>query len=99
MSALKDILQKYTKTRGKKTNAKQNSPWLNSSLWELMRKRDASLKKLLKSKLSTDQPIFKGLQNKVTQRLRKARANFFLNIISEAKENCKKLWKSVDKLL
>lgn len=52
----------------------------------------------LKSKLSTDHLIFKGLRNKVTQ-LRKARANFFLNIISDAKVNCKKLWKSIDKLL
>ena len=64
-----------------------------------MKKRDASLKKFLKSKLSTDHLIFKGLRNKVTQELRKARANFFLDIISDAKGNCKKLWKSIDKLL
>lgn len=64
-----------------------------------MKKRDASLKKFLKSKLSTDHLIFKSLRNKVTQRLRKARANFYLDIICDAKGNCKKLWKSIDKLL
>lgn len=64
-----------------------------------MKKRDTSLKKFLKSKLSTDHPIFKGLRNKVTQQLRKARANFFHDIISDTKGNCKKLWKSIDKLL
>ena len=36
-------------------------------LWELMKKRDASLKKFLKSKLSTDPLILKGLRNKVTR--------------------------------
>lgn len=63
-----------------------------------MKKRDASLKKFLKSKLSTDHLIFKSLRNKVTQQLRKARANFHLDIC-DAKGNCKKLWKSIDKLL
>jgi len=57
------------------------------------------LEKFLKTKLNTDHLIFKSLRNKVTQQLRKARANFFLNVINEAKGNPKKLWKSIDKLL
>lgn len=52
------------KIRGKKTNTKLNLPWFNSNLWELMNKRDASLKKFLKSKWSTDHQIFKGLRKK-----------------------------------
>lgn len=99
MSTIKGIILKYTRKRGKKTNKKYNLPWFNINLWELMKKRDASLKKFLKSKLNTDHLIFKSLRNKVTQQLRKARANFFLNVISEAKGNSKKLWKSIDKLL
>ena len=63
-----------------------------------MKKRDAFLKKFLKSKLNTDHLNFKSSRNKATQ-LRKARANFFLNVISEAKGNPKKYWKSTDKIL
>lgn len=54
MSTIKDIILKYTKKRSKKTNKKYNLPWFNTKLWELMKKRDASLKKFLKSKLNTD---------------------------------------------
>ena len=35
-----------------------------------MKKRDASHKKFLKSKLSIDHLIFEGLRNKVTQQLK-----------------------------
>lgn len=48
-----------------------------------MKKRDVSLKKFLKSKLSSDHLIFISLRNKVTQQLRKARANFYLDIIDD----------------
>lgn len=59
-----------------------------------MKKRNVSLKKVSEINL-----IFKSLRNKVTQQLRKARANFYLNIIRDARGNCKKLWKNIDKLL
>lgn len=42
--------------------------------------------------------IFKSLRNKVTGQLRKAKANFFLEIIKQAKGNSKQLWKGIDQL-
>ena len=64
-----------------------------------MKQRDKALKVSLKTKLTTDYYIYKSLRNKVTMLLRKAKANFFLNLIKEAKGNCKNLWKRMDKLL
>lgn len=48
-----------------------------------------SPKKSLKSGLETDHLIYKGLRNKITGQLRKAKANFFLEIIRQAKGNKK----------
>ena len=62
-----------------------------------MKKRDAALKKFLKSRFSTDHLIFKSLRNRVTQQLRKARATFCLDLIRDAKGNSTKLWNSIDK--
>lgn len=65
----------------------------------MMKQRDLALKPFLKSKLITDHYIYKSLRNKVTMQLKKAKANFYLNIITEAKGNTKLLWRSMDKLL
>lgn len=63
-----------------------------------MKKRDAFLKKFLKSGLITDHLIYKGLRNKVKMQPWKVKAIFFLDIIRDAKGNSKRLWKSIDKL-
>ena len=80
----------------RKPDAKRSLPWFNDTLWNLLKKRDAALKKSLKSGLDTDRLIYKGLRNKVTMQLRKAKAHFFLEVIKEAKGNSKMLWRSND---
>lgn len=64
----------------------------------MMKKRDSALKKALKTGQHVDLLIYKGLRNKVTTSLRKAKANLFFNIIKEAKGNSKLIWKPIDKL-
>lgn len=96
---LKQTVAKYTKTIPQKRIGKQLLPWFNTALWELMKKRDVALKKSLKSGLETDRLIYKSLRNKVTVQLRKARANYFLDTIRQAKGNSQKLWKTIDKLI
>lgn len=62
----------------RKSNAKQNLPWLNSNLWDLMKKIKKEIKTFLKSRLTTDHLKYKDLRNKVMMQLRKAKADFFL---------------------
>lgn len=63
-----------------------------------MKKRDFALKTALKSGLRLDRLVFNSLQNKVVQELRKAKAQFFINIINEAKGNSKMIWKTINQL-
>lgn len=93
MATIKRITLKYTTTVQCKHKVKQELPWLHDTLWNLKKKRDSALKKFLKSGLSTDRLIFKSLRNKVTMQLQKAKANFFLEIIKDAKGTIKSFGK------
>ena len=55
----------------------------------LIKSRDQLLKQSLKSRLSTDRQKCTHARNKVTQTIRQAKANFFINIIEGAKGNSK----------
>lgn len=64
-----------------------------------MSARDLLLKQFLKSGLTTDRQKFTHLRNKVTQTLRLAKANFFINLIQNSKGNGKLVWQNLNKLL
>jgi len=63
-----------------------------------MKERDSALKADLKSKLVTDRLKFVGLRNKVTKEIRKAKANFYLNVIDQAKGNTELIWENIKRL-
>lgn len=65
----------------------------------MMKERDLSLKRALKSKQANDKRTFIMLRNKVTKEIRYAKANFFISIISEARGNTKLIWKQIQKLV
>lgn len=64
----------------------------------MVSERDATLKAAIKSKLTTDRSKIMVLRNKVTREIRKGKANFFVNIIDQAKGNSKLIWESMNKL-
>jgi len=64
-----------------------------TSAWAML------LKQSLKTGLGTDRLRFTMSRNKVTQTLRKAKANFFLEIIANAQANGKTIWQNVNKLV
>ena len=63
-----------------------------------MKVRDHLLKLALKSGLTIDRQKFTSARNKVTQTLRKAKADFFMTIIESAKGNGRKIWHNINKL-
>lgn len=98
LDTIKGLLSKYTKNIPRKQR-KRTLPWFSTLLLKLLKQRDAALKKSLKSGLDTDRLIYKGLRNKATSELRKARANYFLDIIKQGnKGNSKLLWRTIDQL-
>ncbi len=63
------------------------------------------MKTVLKSGSINDRQVFKNLnlnpkplRNKVVNELRKAKANFFIDIIKEEKGNSKLIWRNINKL-
>ena len=81
-----------------KNRNKVNLPWFSENLWQLMKSRDAALKKAIKTKRDTDTLDYKGLRNKVFKELRLAKSRFHLQLLSEAKGNSKEIWKSINNL-
>jgi len=73
-------------------NKKYTVPWINSDILKLMKKRDLALKTANRSKFSHDRQHFAMLRNKVVKSLRKAKADFFLRIINEARGNSQTIW-------
>lgn len=65
----------------------------------MMKKRDSLLKQSLRSGLLVDRQKFTHARNKVTQLLRRTKANFFMNAIEGAKGNGRKDWQLLNKLL
>ena len=61
-----------------------------------MKSRDAGLRKVIKTRGDTDMLIHKGLRNKVHPR--EAKSRFYLNILNDAKNNSKLIWKNIDNL-
>ncbi|XP_034043076.1 uncharacterized protein LOC117525349 [Thalassophryne amazonica] len=96
---INSVRERFTVKIQKKCKRKQNLPWLTDNVWKLMKQRDAALRKAIKSKVSTDLLIFKGLRNKVIYELRQAKSQFYLNILHNAKGNSKLIWQGINNLM
>lgn len=64
-----------------------------------MQQRYLTLKTALKSQLAQDKRTFQHLHNKVVTELRKEKANFFIDLINDAKENSRKTWENTNRVL
>lgn len=60
---------------------------MTEPIWNFMKKRDHPLKNTLKSGFDTDMCLFKDHCNKILKELRKTKANFFNDLIKQAKGN------------
>ena len=82
----------------RKKHKRSSLPWINENVIQMMRERgDRALQTSLKSKRITDRHIFTALRNKVTRELRKAKANYFLEIIVNSKGDSKQIWQQIKK--
>jgi len=43
--------------------------------------------------------LFKGFRNQVVKELRNLKANYYMKILTEAKGNCKAIWKQINSLI
>lgn len=98
IKSVNEMVTRFTK-KAKLRKSKDNVPWLNSDCRKLMKERDRALKKYLKTKISSDRQIFTVLRNKVIKHMRKAKANYYFEIIKRANGNGKVIWKNINTLL
>ena len=73
------------------------SPWITSDIKRSMEERDRMKK--LASKDPNLWPKYKILRNKVTNRIRLSVTNYFQELVNKNKNDPKKMWKTIDKIL
>lgn len=98
LTTINKIISSFTRKVKNKSRQKMTLPWLNDALWQQMKERDFALKRALKSGHSNGRHIFISLRNKVVRNIRKAKAEFFIRIIEDARGNGKIIWKNLNKL-
>ncbi len=67
---------------------KDHLPWLNSVIQSVLKKRDHALKMAPETKVVHIRQIFTSLGNKVNEKIRNAKANFFLIVIKYCETQC-----------
>ena len=84
----------------KKARVRDKSlPWISHEIRALMRARSYYCTKAKKSKKVEDWDKYKRLRNHVTQRLRKAKLQYFEGLSEQSGRNPRKAWKEVSRLL
>lgn len=94
MNKAEGIISKFLKKP--RQLKKRSLPWINEETKKLMKERDLALKKSVKSKLSSDINIFKSLRNRVIKTIRKAKTDYFIKTITEAKGSPLIMWKQIN---
>ena len=74
---------------------RRNRPWLNKSIIQSIRRRNAAHKRAKNSNCPTLTARYRRIRNKVSSKLRKAKQQYFSNINPS---NLKQFWKSVKAL-
>lgn len=97
MNIVDGVISKFLKKQ--KHLKKRILPWFNEELKQLMKERDLALKKSVKTKLSNDINIFKSLRNRVTKNIRKAKAEYYITTIIEAKGSPLIMWKQINNIV
>lgn len=97
--AVNETMTPFIKKINKKRRKGNNLPWITGECWKLMKERDQLLKKSLKSGLTTDRQKYNSIINKVMQTIKRAKVDFFMNTIEEAKGNGKMIWQNINKLI
>lgn len=98
MEILMNIIDKHVPV-SKSTVRQRCAPWLDDDLKELMQIRDNAKKKSVTSGNLVDKENYKILRNNVVKMNKKKKRDYFQNEINEAKNDSKKLWSTLNKIM
>ena len=90
------ILDKHAPLKKRRVRS-ETAPWLNQSIRNLMKERD--LAKRTAQTSPEKWSVYKQLRNKVTKTIKVAIETHYRRLIDENKDNPKKMWKTINKVL
>lgn len=73
-------------------------PWLTLDIKSVMNNRDKLLRKFRKSKSNQDWVAYKHLRNTCTNLIRRAKSDYYRNLLTEHKTNPQSFWKTIKKI-
>lgn len=76
----------------------RSEPWINAAIIEAITARNDSLQEYRKKKDEASFGLFKKLRNVVNRLIKKAKLEYYNDIIAENKDDPQKLWKSLKQL-
>ena len=93
-----DLYDKHFPIKSKLLNHKdEKSPWVTEILIQKIKHRDKLYKAAFKKRISID--VYKNYRNKLTDELRKAKANYYENEFKKNSTNLKKTWAIINDVL
>ena len=93
-----EVLDKHAPLQKKKTKSKQ-SPWVTNNIKTMIYTRDKLKRKAIISKQENDWVNYKKLRNETNMQLKQAKQDYYSNKITNAGQNPKNAWKTINHLL
>ena len=78
---------------------KYKEPWINQELLEIIKDKDALLKKAKRTKLQGDWTAARRARNDCLAKIRKAKSDFITSELDSNKNDSKKFWKNIRNVL
>ena len=82
-----------------KTFKKYKEPWISQELLELIKDKDASMKKAKRTQDGIDWTRAKRLRNDCLSKVRKAKAEFINSELNNNQADSKKFWKNIHDII
>ena len=92
------VIEKHAPLR-KKRIRELESPWMTEEIIVLIRFRNCQKARAIVSKNEDDWNVFRRLRNRITMKIRKAKAAFITKSVVESTGNSGKVWKSLKRLM
>ena len=90
------ILDKHAPLKKRRVRS-ETAPWFNQPIRNLMKERDLAKRTVQTSPEKWS--VYKQLRNKVTKRIKAAIETHYRRVVDEHKDNPKKMWKIINKVL
>ena len=94
---LLEVVNKHMPLKTKRVR-KKNSPWLNDTIFDLIKQRDKMKRKAKNTKLDLHWKEYKRLKNKVTFEIRKSKKNYYSEKLAQCNDR-NQSWKILKSLV